>query len=497
MKLRHLPICLLLAWPALAQDISTDEPARAAQAVSTTSIASPTGSEIQPADSPAAAQQKDAAKKDEPAAAAQPAAPAAPTQQAVIPSTTTAPAPAESETKTPAAAPAQAHADEKEPRPAAAPVAPGAPPPTTTASAEAAASTQAAANGEKASARKEPEADPDIAASTAISTGPALRAVHLTAWVAGSTKSRRAFLEKLDASVINCVVVPLKETDGNIYIPGVAKASEYGTYEAAIPDPETMLKDFKARGLRAIARIVVFKDDALARKRPQWAVRNVNGGLWRNQKGIAWVDPYIKPIWDYNLDLADRAVALGFDEIQFDYIRFPSDGNTRLCRYSNPHHTQSSAANNLVEFLRHARQRLGAKPISIAVFGMTTTAKDDMGIGQEIARFAPYVDYISPMMYPSHYGKGEYGLSNPNKEPYKVIFRGLRDAKARLKDQAPKLRPYLQDFSLHGVHYGPQQVKAQVLGAHLQGIEDWILWSPGNKYTWAVLTRPGLGLPPQ
>ena len=319
----------------------------------------------------------------------------------------------------------------------------------------------------------------------------AVRAVHLTSWVAGAPKQRRAFLERLRGTVINSVVVALKETDGRVYIPGVAQAHELGTYLPAITDPESMLKEMKARGLRVIGRIVVFKDNALPRKRPDWAVKRPDGSLWRNANGIAWVDPYRREIWDYNIAIALRAAHLGFDEIQFDYIRFPSDGNTRLCRYSRPDHSRRSAIWNLREFLRTADEKLEKTgvPVSAAVFGMTTTAKDDMGIGQEIEKMSSLVDYVSPMMYPSHYARGEYALRYPNKEPYKVIHRGLRDARRRLRKDAFKLRPYLQDFSL-GFHYGPAQVRAQILAAKAQGVMSWILWNPSNKYTWEALS-PG------
>ncbi|MBI5243262.1 MAG: putative glycoside hydrolase [Elusimicrobia bacterium] len=326
--------------------------------------------------------------------------------------------------------------------------------------------------------------------AAAISTGPACRALHLTSWVAGTPNLRRDFLRRLKGTVVNAVVIPLKETDGRVYIPGVAKASEYGSYLPAIPDPRQMLSELKEAGLRVIARIVVFKDNYLARRRP-------DGKLWRNQNGIAWTDPYQRPIWDYNLGIAVRAAQLGFDEIQFDYIRFPSDGNTKLCRYSNPSHSRVSAIASLREFLEYARKRMAHtdKPVSIAVFGLTTTVKNDMGIGQEIGKFAHLVDYISPMMYPSHYARKEYGLSNPNREPYKIILWGLRDAKAKLKGRAGKLRPYLQDFSIHGVRYGPAQVRAQILAAHRQGVDSWILWNPRNNYTWDILTPRSLGVP--
>jgi hypothetical protein len=334
-------------------------------------------------------------------------------------------------------------------------------------------------------------------AAAAVSTGPFVHAVHFTAWGAGASRSRREFLAKLKGSVVNTVVVPVKETDGHPFIPGIPKAYEYGTYLPAIPKPEAMLADFKAQGLRVVARIVVFKDNYLARHRPEWAVRKAGGGIWLNQNGVAWTDPYREEIWEYNLDVAARAAALGFDEIQFDYIRFPSDGNTKTCRYLRADHDRKTALANLRAFLKAARRRLEpfGTPMSIAVFGMTTTAKDDMGIGQEIEQLSPLADFVSPMMYPSHYGKGEYGLGNPNKEPYKVVFRGLRDAKARLKGEAPKLRPYLQDFSLHGVRYGPAQVKAQIIAARMQGFNDWILWNSANRYTWSALSEKALRSP--
>lgn len=316
-----------------------------------------------------------------------------------------------------------------------------------------------------------------------------LRGVHLSAWVAGTPKSRRKFLDRAQGTFINAVVVPLKETDGQVYIPGVAKSKEYGTFLPALPDPEGLVADVHSRGLKAIARIVIFKDNLLARRKPEWAVRRPDGSLWRNRKGVTWVDPYRREIWDYNLDLAFAAARAGFDEIQFDYIRFPSDGDIRTCRYSRADHTNKLAHETVREFLRYARTKLASTklPLSVAVFGMVTSTNMDMGIGQDLRAMAESSDYISPMMYPSHYYRGEYGLANPNREPYKVIHRGLRDAKKRLgRESSWKLRPYLQDFSL-GYRYGVPEVEAQLLAAQKQGIDSFILWNPANLYTWKAL----------
>ncbi|HCC48390.1 MAG TPA: hypothetical protein DEQ38_09800 [Elusimicrobia bacterium] len=315
-----------------------------------------------------------------------------------------------------------------------------------------------------------------------------VRGIHLTCWGAGSPKLRKELIRKISNSVINTVVIALKETDGKVYIPGVEKAHKWGSYQAAITDPAAMLKDFKGAGLYTVARIVVFKDKVVPKVRQDLAVRNPDGGLWRSRNGATWVDPYHKEVWDYNLDLAELAAKLGFDEIQFDYIRYPSEGNTSLCRYSKPHNRQASTK-NLKDFLDYSRKRLAPYKVKISadVFGLTTSVKDDMGIGQDIATLAAGADYVYPMMYPSHYNPGEYNLKNPNGSPFKVINRGLKDAMGKLGKDYARIRPYLQDFSM-GYTYGPSEVRAQIMATRLNHLESWVLWNAANRYTWAALT---------
>ena len=315
-----------------------------------------------------------------------------------------------------------------------------------------------------------------------------VRGIHITSWGAGSAKLRRGLIKKISASVINSVVIAVKETDGRVYIPGVEKAHKFGSYQGAISDPASMLKDFKAANLYTIARIVVFKDKVLPNVRHDLGVKNPDGSLWRSRNGAAWLDPYNKEVWEYTLDIAERAAELGFDEIQFDYIRYPSEGNTSLCRYSKPNNRQS-AINNIRDFLAYSAKRLAPYNIKISadVFGLTTTVKDDMGIGQDIKVLAAGVDYVYPMMYPSHYGPGEYNLKDPNANPFIVINRGLKDAMVKLGTDYAKLRPFLQDFSMGRV-YGPSDIRAQIMATRLNYLESWVLWNPANKYTWAALT---------
>ena len=334
-------------------------------------------------------------------------------------------------------------------------------------------------------------ARPEGIATAAVAPPPwvkPLHGVHLTGWGAGSPKTRKALIRNMKTAGLNAVVIALKEYDGYMFVRGVPLAHETGSYVNAISDLPACVREFKDAGIYTIGRIVLFKDNHLARRRPDLAVHTPGGGIWANAKGVAWVDPYRREIWDYNLDIASRAVAAGFDEIQFDYVRFPSDGNVRLCRYSRRDHSDSTAGQNLMAFLTAARERLkplGVK-LSICVFGMTTTDDSGMGIGQHISDLTRQVDFISPMMYPSHYHKGIYGLKSPNREPYKTIQYGTRDAVTRLGEDAWRLRPYFQDFSL-GFHYHAEQVRAQILAAARQGVTNWILWNPRNRYTWSAL----------
>jgi hypothetical protein len=326
-------------------------------------------------------------------------------------------------------------------------------------------------------------ADEPAPASTAT-----VRGVHFTGWTAGSTKARRRFRDEMKNAGFNTVVIALKDYDGHVFVKDVPLAIKTRAFVNAIPDLPLAVRDFKEAGIYTIARIAVFKDDHLARARPDLAVHFPDGRIWTNDKGTAWVDPYQTEIWDYAVDIASRAAQAGFDEIQFDYIRFPSDGKTRQCRYKRPDHTPQTASTALREFLTLARSRLkplGVK-LSIDTFGLTTSVDNGMGIGQRLDQMADLVDFVSPMMYPSHYALGEYGLKNPNRQPYLTVAHGIKDAVERLGGKTEQLRPYLQDFSM-GVRYTPAHVRAQIRAVEEAGVSGWILWNAQNHYTWSAI----------
>jgi len=306
-----------------------------------------------------------------------------------------------------------------------------------------------------------------------------VKGMHLTTRAAASSYHKPRINDLLDNTELNAVVIDVKEIDGDISIKNV---SGNITYSKSLPNIEQYLKEVKEKGMYAIARIVVFRDNVMPRKKTDLAVKNPDGSLWQDRNKLTWLNPYKQGSIDYILELAEKTADMGFDEIQFDYIRFPSDGKTNNCRYG-VEHSSTTASKAIVNFLKQARQRLSPKgiKISIDVFGLTTTETSDMGIGQKIVEMTEQVDYVCPMIYPSHYNNGEYGIPNPNKEPYRTVYIALQGAKKRLPVE--KLRPWLQDFSLKGVQYGPKELQAQIQACYDCGVKTWLLWNAACKYT--------------
>ncbi len=319
-------------------------------------------------------------------------------------------------------------------------------------------------------------------------------ALHVTSWMAGSKKYRKHINEVFQTTIVNAVVIDVKEFEGEVYIPGVTMADKAGAYVPAMPDIAEWLKELKSQGIYTVARIVVFKDNIMPRKKPSLAVHNPQGDLWFDHHKITWLDPYNPEAQKYNLLIALQAAKLGFDEVQFDYIRFPTDGSLSQMHFSKPY-SKTAASNALIGFLRQAHQLIeptGAK-ISIDVFGLTTSVTTGMGIGQLFGPMAEQVDFVCPMVYPSHYAKGEYGIPNPNDQPYRTIHLAMHDALRALgPDHAHKLRPYLQDFSLkgRGIHYGKKEIRAQIQAAMDLGVDSWTLWNARCSYTLDALKTP-------
>jgi hypothetical protein len=209
--------------------------------------------------------------------------------------------------------------------------------------------------------------------------------------------------------------------------------------------------------------------------------------VWRDKKGLAWVNPYDRSIWAYNMGVAEELAAMGFGEIQFDYIRFPEPYKS-LPTQVFPGNKGESKPDALAAFLKEANARMdkhGARTTA-DIFGLVTTVGGPLEIGQWWERVSPNVDVVLPMVYPSHYPRGDLGLAIPNAEPYKVLHIALtsarrRDAKLGIKDPE-HVRPWLQAFTLGKPPYGPAEIEAQKKGTYDAGYDGWVLWSPGSKY---------------
>jgi hypothetical protein len=242
-----------------------------------------------------------------------------------------------------------------------------------------------------------------------------------------------------------------------------------------------------SKGLYLIGRVVVFEDPILSQARPHLAVRRSDGSVWQDSAGLGWTNPYDKRVWDYNIAIAAAAARNGFDEIMFDYVRFPSDGDVENAVYGRQ---RGLAKNDAVpEFLKYASRRLeplGVR-VSAAVFGLS--AARDMGIGQIPRRIAKHVHAIYAMTYPSLFGGGELGLPDPGAAPGATVSRALKRFNRALEGRSALLVPWVQDFSFT-VPYGKDEVRAQIYAARIAGAKGYLLWNAKGEYTSGTLTPP-------
>lgn len=310
------------------------------------------------------------------------------------------------------------------------------------------------------------------------------KGIYLTAHTVGLPERTHRLMSLVETTELNALVVDFKDDDGTL------------THQAHADQLKDLLRRANRKGIYSIARIVTFKDPRAARSRPELALRRRSGTVWHDRTGAGWLDPSLRDTWEYNLALAQEAVSYGFQEIQFDYVRFPSDGDVSAIAYPNLGGLPKQEV--IAQFLQWARERLassGAR-VSADIFGLVTTVSDDMGIGQALERVASGVDIISPMVYPSHYSPGNYGLADPEASPYLTVRRGLEDGIRRLgQDKKGTWRPWLQDFSLR-IDYTPEMVSQQIRAVEELGIGEWLLWNPGNRYSTEALRKESDSRPP-
>lgn len=326
-----------------------------------------------------------------------------------------------------------------------------------------------------------------------------VKSIYMTGHTLGWKTRFHELVQFIDETEVNAVVIDVKDDYGEL------------TYKSSVPmvqeleaDKVIRDKDFTGsmkllaeKDIYPIARIVSFKDKTAASKRPDLAVKSKDGSVWRDNKGDAWLNPYNRDAWEYLVEIAEEAALKGFKEIQFDYVRFPTDGKRDLIDYGAA--GEEPMRDAIAGFLSYARERLAPHGVYVSadVFGLVTTVEDDMRLGQHLETLATAVDILCPMVYPSHYALGTYGVNYPDADPYTIVNTSMKIAKDRIDkiettEQKAILRPWLQDFSApwlkrdYGSNYTPygaDQLRAQKKATYDADLTQWIFWNAGNKYT--------------
>jgi len=376
----------------------------------------------------------------------------------------------------------------------------------------------------------------DIGPQAQLTNPPTMiKAIYSTAWSAGSEKKMDYFLDLFNTTELNAIVIDIKDYTGIMsYEPDVAMVKEIGAYETRIDKINKLIKRLHDDGVYVIARVSTFQDKALAKARPELAVQSkASGSQWQDRNGLMWTNPVDKRVWDYNIAIAMDAFNRGFDEVNFDYMRFPSDGNIGDLSFSG--YDGTVARDKMIaQFFGYLRSQLIGHRISADLFGEVTYARGDIGVGQNLKLALNKFDYIAPMTYPSHYNPNFQGLNTAATHPYEVLKYSMDQVFSQLievwKANQPlpepigsstedlavsvppkevsnadlqsmvstKFRPWLQDFDL-GAVYTADMVRAQMRGVYDAGFvgydnldaeafkNGWMLWDAGNNYMRAAL----------
>ncbi len=318
-----------------------------------------------------------------------------------------------------------------------------------------------------------------------------VRGIYVSGPIAGHARMEE-LISLVEETELNAMVIDVKNDDGRItYKMQSDTVLEIGAGIGYIQDIDALVKKCKEKDIYLIARIVAFRDPYLAEQKPELAVKTLTGEIFRDKNGLAWVNPYKKEVWDYLMEVAEGAIESGFDEIQFDYIRFSTDikaGETTF----GPEAEGISKIEIITQFTEYAYETLSPLGVFVAadVFGTVIDNETDQAIvGQDYGQMARHLDYICPMVYPSHYVNGAYGISVPDAEPYQTIFSAMSSSAetlAGIKEEKAKVRVWLQGFTASWVpghiSYGRAQIREQIKGAYDAGYEEWILWNAAVRY---------------
>lgn len=321
-----------------------------------------------------------------------------------------------------------------------------------------------------------------------------VKGVYLNIYTIGSSKKMERLINLANTTEINAFVIDVKDDNGVLSFEmeapkkfGIPVSKNY-----PIKNIEEFMKKMKENNIYTIARIVSFKDPTYAKANPDKVIISRDTGKpYTNSDGIIWVSAHDRNLWDYNLSVAEEAAKAGFNEIQFDYVRFPASNGGKLDAKLNYRNTKNeSKPETIQKYLKYAKERLNAVGVytSADVYGQVGTFSDDMGLGQHWEAVTQVVDYISPMMYPSHYGNGAYGIAVPDAQPYKTIYHSLKDSINRNEnvDSPAVIRPWIQAFTAKWVKgyipYNEKEIREQIKAMNDLGVTEYLLWSPSNNY---------------
>ncbi len=362
-----------------------------------------------------------------------------------------------------------------------------------------------------------PEAEAPRPVSAHVATPASVKAVYMSQCVVGTPSFRDSIVGLVDDTELNAIVIDIRDYTGKIAFPTEHPVlKDMVSDECGAVDMKDFIQTLHDKDIYVIGRITVFQNPSYTKVHPEEAVQKACAhsassetcGVWKDHKGLAFVDVGAKPYWDTVVELSKESYGIGFDELNYDYIRFPSDGDMKSAVYSwSQGKTKSEALEEFFRYLHEQVRPVGVK-MSADLFGYVTVHEDDLGIGQLLERALPYFDYIDPMVYPSHYNSGFAGLKNVNSDPYKVVYASMAEAVQRTvatttsigsfayqrigtstpamyskpSYPASKMRPWLQDFD-YPVEYTPAMVAAQIKANEDAGLTSYLFWDPSNKYS--------------
>ena len=338
-------------------------------------------------------------------------------------------------------------------------------------------------------------AQPSSSADSARLPAPGIvRGLYVNRWAAQSTRRMRGLIAIADSTEINAFVIDMKDEFGLNYHSADSTVARNAGTAGSVPQLRALLDTLDKHGILTIARIVVFKDSVAARRNPDHVIRRPDGQPWRDKHGLTWVDPYDRTIWEYNVRVAEELARLGFREIQFDYIRFPEPYKSlppQVFRDANGVSKPEALAN----FFREACPRIhrAGAGCTADIFGLVTTVPGALEVGQQWEKLSPVTDVLLPMVYPSHYPHGAFGVERPNADPYTIVKAAI--SRAHERDLAlgltgpERVRPWLQAFTLGKPAYGAHEIEEQKRAVYDSGYDGWVLWHPGSLYETFV---PGL-----